>query len=66
MAAIELEPRTGAPGRRGYETFLGCLERGVLVRCTADTLAFSPPLIVEPAQIGVIFDTVADTLRGVA
>jgi beta-alanine--pyruvate transaminase len=65
MAAIELEPRAGAPGRRGYETFLTCLERGVLIRCTADTLAFSPPLIVEPAQIGVIFDTVADTLRGI-
>jgi beta-alanine--pyruvate transaminase len=65
MAAIELEPRAGAPGRRGYETFLTCLERGVLIRCTADTLAFSPPLIVEPAQIGVIFDTVADTLRSI-
>jgi beta-alanine--pyruvate transaminase len=65
MAAIELEPRAGQPGRRGYETFLGCLERGVLVRCTADTLAFSPPLIIEPAQIAVIFDTVAETLRAV-
>jgi beta-alanine--pyruvate transaminase len=65
MAAIELEPRAGQPGRRGYETFLGCLERGVLVRWTGDTLAFSPPLIVEPSQIAVIFDTVAETLRAV-
>ena len=65
MAAVELEPRGGEAGRRGYETFLGCLERGVLVRCTGDTLAFSPPLIVEPAQIAVIFDTVAATLRSV-
>jgi beta-alanine--pyruvate transaminase len=65
MAAVELEPRAGAAGRRGYETFLGCLQRGVLVRCTGDTLAFSPPLIVEPAQIAVIFDTVAETLRSI-
>ncbi len=65
MAAIELEPRAGAAGRRGYETFLGCLQRGVLVRCTGDTLAFSPPLVVEPAQIAMIFDTVAETLRSV-
>jgi beta-alanine--pyruvate transaminase len=65
MAAIELEPRAGEAGGRGYETFLGCLERGVLIRCTGDTLAFSPPLILEPAQIAIIFDTVADALRSV-
>ncbi len=65
MAAIELTPRAEAPGSRGYETFVRCLERGVLVRCTADTLAFSPPLIVEPAQLAVIFDTVDETLRSV-
>jgi beta-alanine--pyruvate transaminase len=63
VAGIELEPRPGQPGRRGYELFLRCLERGVLIRYTGDILAFSPPLIVEPAQIQQIFDTVAESLQ---
>jgi beta-alanine--pyruvate transaminase len=65
VAGIELEPRPGKPGSRAYEVFLGCLSRGVLIRYTADTLAFSPPLIVEPAQIDQIFSTVAETLQGI-
>jgi beta-alanine--pyruvate transaminase len=66
VAGIELTPREAHPGSRGYEVFLRCLERGVLVRYTADTLALSPPLIVEPAQIEQIFETVAEVLRSVA
>jgi beta-alanine--pyruvate transaminase len=66
VAGIELEPRPTQPGSRAYEVFLRCLERGVLIRYTADTLAFSPPLIVEPAQIEEMFATVAETLKSVA
>jgi beta-alanine--pyruvate transaminase len=66
VAGIELEPRAGRPGARAYEVFLRCLARGVLVRYTADTLAVSPPLIVEAAQIEQIFATVAEALEHVA
>ena len=65
MGAVELEPRPGAPGKRAYEAFLKCFEAGVLVRYTGDTLAFSPPLIIEDAQIQRIFDTVRDALKTV-
>jgi beta-alanine--pyruvate transaminase len=65
IAGIELEPQPGKPGRRGYQVFLRCLERGVLTRYTADILAFSPPLIVEPAQIEQLFDTMAQVLRSI-
>jgi beta-alanine--pyruvate transaminase len=37
-------------------------EAGVLVRWTGDILAFSPPLIVEKAQIERIFATVREAL----
>jgi beta-alanine--pyruvate transaminase len=53
-------------GARAYEVFLKCLERGVLVRYTGDILAFSPPLIIEEAQIARIFDTVRTVLQEVA
>jgi beta-alanine--pyruvate transaminase len=66
VGGIELEPRPGAPGARGFETFLKCFEAGVLVRSTADTIALSPPLIVEQDQIEQIVDTVRDALRAVA
>jgi beta-alanine--pyruvate transaminase len=65
VGAIELEPRSGAPGARGFETFLKCFEAGVLVRSTADTIALSPPLIIERTQIDQLFDVVAGALRRV-
>ena len=65
MGAIELEPRPGKPGARAYEAFLKCFEAGVLVRYTGDTLAFSPPLIIETQQIDRIFETVRSALAAV-
>ncbi len=66
VGGIELEPRPGAPGARGFETFLKCFEAGVLVRSTGDTIALSPPLIVEREQLGQMVDTVRAALRTVA
>jgi beta-alanine--pyruvate transaminase len=63
MGAIEFEPRAGAPGTRGYSALVKCFEAGVLTRYTADTLAFSPPLIVEKAQIDRIFETVRKVVQ---
>jgi beta-alanine--pyruvate transaminase len=63
MCGIELEPIAGKPGARGYETFLKCYQRGMLTRQSGDTIALSPPLIIEPVQIGQIFETLASVLR---
>jgi beta-alanine--pyruvate transaminase len=63
MGAIELAPKPSAPGGRGYTALVKCFEAGVLVRYTGDTVAFSPPLIVEKAQIDRIFDTVRKVLQ---
>jgi beta-alanine--pyruvate transaminase len=59
---VELQPRGGSPGARGYEVFVKCFEKGVLTRYTGDILAFSPPLIIDEAQIEEIFATVAQVL----
>ncbi|GIL06051.1 MAG: aspartate aminotransferase family protein [Betaproteobacteria bacterium] len=61
VGGIELEPRPGAPGRRGLEAHVKCFEAGVLVRFTADILALSPPLIIEKEQI----ERIVETIRGV-
>jgi beta-alanine--pyruvate transaminase len=65
VAGIELEPRAGEPGKRGYEVFLDCYQDGVLVRQTADILALSPPLIVEESHIQQMTASLAKALQRV-
>ena len=66
MGAIELEPRAGQPGKRAYEVFIKAFEAGVLIRVTGDTIALSPPLIVEKAQIDRICGLIGELLPAVA
>jgi beta-alanine--pyruvate transaminase len=66
IGGVELEPRAGKPGARGFEVFLKCFERGVMVRQTGDTIAMSPPLIIEPKQITRIVETLGSVLRETA
>ncbi len=66
MAALELEPRPGAAGSRGFELFMDCYEHGALTRATGDVIAFSPPLIIERTQIDQLFGIVAEGLRRLA
>ncbi len=64
MAAIELEPRAGAVGARGFDVFLDCFQRGALVRATGDVVALSPPLIISQQQIEQLVAILAQALRG--
>jgi beta-alanine--pyruvate transaminase len=66
MAGIELEPRAGAPGARGYELFVDCFERGLLIRVTGDIVALSPPLTVEDQHIDEMVDLIAQGIRRIA
>ncbi len=66
VAGIELSPRAGEPGKRGFDVFLACWERGVMVRSTGDTIALSPPLIVGREHIDEMVGTLADVLKKVA
>ena len=63
VGGIELEPIAGQPGKRAFDAFLACWERGVLIRTTGDTIALSPPLIVESSHIDQIVSTIADVLK---
>ncbi len=63
VGGIELEPIPGEPGKRAFSVFLDCWEQGVLIRTTGDTIALSPPLIIEQAHIDRIVETVSTALR---
>ncbi len=65
VGAIELAPRAAA-GARGYDVFNHCYwEQDMMVRCTADTIAMSPPLIIEKPQIDQLVDGLAKAIRHV-
>jgi beta-alanine--pyruvate transaminase len=63
IAAIELESIPGKVTARAFEAFLKCYEAGLLIRTTGDTIALSPPLIIQKSHIDQIFDTLRDVLK---
>jgi beta-alanine--pyruvate transaminase len=65
-AGIDLAPRPGAPGERGYEAMDRAFhDEDLVIRITGDTLAIAPPLIVTEAQIAEIFEKVGRVIRAV-
>ena len=63
VAGIELESMPDAPGKRAYEVFVRCFEKGALIRVTGDIIALSPPLIIERSQIDDLFTLLQDVLQ---
>jgi beta-alanine--pyruvate transaminase len=63
VGGIELAPLPGEPAKRAFNVFLDCWEQGVLVRTTGDTVALSPPLIIDKAQIDRLVDAVGGAIK---
>jgi len=63
MCGIELAPVAGHPGKRAYEAFLKCYEKGVLVRSAGETVALTPPLIATREHVDQIVATLGDALK---
>ena len=61
VAGIELESIAGKPGKRAFDCFIKCYEKGLLIRTTGDIIALSPPLIIEKEHI----DRIVEILTGV-
>jgi beta-alanine--pyruvate transaminase len=66
VGGIELAPIAGEPGKRAFNVFLDCWDKGLLIRTTGDTIALSPPLIIEPQHIEQIVSTLAGAIRRAA
>lgn len=63
IGAVELEPLEGQPTARAMQIFRECFDDGVIIRTTGDTLAFSPPLIIDQSQIDTVIESVRSALR---
>jgi beta-alanine--pyruvate transaminase len=63
VAGIELEPIAGSPGKRAFDVYLKCFERGLLIRTTGDIIALSPALIVEQKHVDELIGILSEALR---
>jgi beta-alanine--pyruvate transaminase len=63
IGAVEFEPIPEAPGRRAHTRFIEAFNRGLLTRATGDTIALSPPLIIEKREIDQLFDIFGSVLK---
>lgn len=63
MGAVELQPIEGQPGARGMALMQKLFAAGLMARVTGDTIAFSPPLIVEESHLQQTVDTFKDQLK---
>ena len=63
VGGVQLAPSDQGAGKRGYQVFEQCFHNDLMVRVTGDTLAMSPPLIVEKAQIDSLVEKLADAIR---
>ena len=63
---IEVAARPGKVGARAFDAFIDCYANGLLVRPAGDTLALSPPLIVEKSDIDEMMGTLAAALKRIA
>ena len=63
IGAIEFDPIPGAPMKRAHARFVEAFNRGLLVRATGDTIALSPPLIIEKKEIDQLFDILSGVLK---
>ncbi len=66
IAAVELAPRAGAPGGRGFEAHVKAFEKGAYIRVSGDILAFAPPLIIQKAEIDQLFGIAREVLKTLA
>jgi beta-alanine--pyruvate transaminase len=63
-AGIDLAPRDGQPGLRGYSTLDGAFhDLGIMVRASGDTIALTPPLIISEDQIGELIEKVGKAIE---
>lgn len=66
VGAVELAA-DGTPGARGYRVYHHCFwHNNTLVRCSLDTIALSPPLIISKAEIDQLMAALKSSILAAA
>ncbi|MDI4655474.1 aspartate aminotransferase family protein [Xanthobacter autotrophicus] len=65
--AVDLAPKDGAPGLKGYEALERAFhEEGLMMRIAGDTLVVTPPLIISKDQVGELVEKLGRVIEKVA
>jgi beta-alanine--pyruvate transaminase len=62
MGAVELQPVAGELMKRSFDVFNRCFDKGVMVRVSGSTCAYSPPLICEKSHVDQMINTLHDSI----
>ena len=65
VAGIELSERSQNPMTLGRDVYEECFKNGLMIRFTGNTIAISPPLIINKNEIDTIFTTLAKAIKKV-
>ena len=63
VAGVELDSRSKENNTLGRDVFEECFKNGVMVRYTGNTIALSPPLIINKNQIDQVFDVLSYSIK---
>ena len=63
VGGVQLAANAEGVGKRGFQVFEQCFADDLMVRCTGDTIAMSPPLIINKTQIDTLVDKLANAIR---
>ncbi|MEC8099675.1 MAG: aspartate aminotransferase family protein [Pseudomonadota bacterium] len=63
VAGVELDSRHDKKSLLGRDVFEECFKNGVMVRYTGNTIALSPPLIINESQIDHVFDVLGHSIK---
>jgi beta-alanine--pyruvate transaminase len=66
VGAVEFAPSAAGPGKRAFQVFQGCWDRGALVRAAGDNIALSPPLIIERQHIDRLVGILGEAIQAAA
>jgi beta-alanine--pyruvate transaminase len=62
MGAVELNPVPGELMKRSMDVFNRCFDKGVMVRVSGSTCAYSPPLICDERHVDQMINTLHDSI----
>ena len=65
VGAIELQSAEGAVGRRGNDVMVKAYANGLMLRVAADSIALSPPYIIEKSEIDTMMSIIADVIKSI-
>ncbi|HWG05156.1 MAG TPA: aspartate aminotransferase family protein [Beijerinckiaceae bacterium] len=67
VGAIDLAPHKDGPGARAFMAMERAFhDHGLMIRVTGDTIALSPPLIIDESEIDALVEKVGKVIQAVA